>query len=345
MKRKVLLILTLSFLVLSMFTISAFAQSKAGTSAAPELLIPLGAPEVSMSGAVISFVSGPSAIPWNPAGLDVGNVSASALFSHRSYIGDIGINYAAVATRISSFGTLGLTLRAFNIGQISVTTEDQPDGTGAFINPTFFTLGLTYSKQLTDHVSIGATMNIVNESFSNVSASGIAFDAGIQYRNLGDVAGLSLGVCVNNIGTSMQFSGSDLWLPATATDLSRGITYYKVEAASAQMPSIIQIGLGYEMKLDENTGLKLGIAYENNNYGIDEYRLGAELGLVKSLFIRGGYIYSTDPAGAKSIFQNYSFGLGVDLKEYLGVPISIDYAYIPVQYFSANSIFDIHINF
>jgi hypothetical protein len=345
MKRKVLLILTLSFLVLSVFTVSAFAQSKAGTSAAPELLIPLGAPEVAMSGAVVSFVSGPSAIPWNPAGLDVGDASAGALFSHRSYIGDIGINYVAVAAKISSFGTLGLTLRSFNIGQISVTTEEQPDGTGAVINPTFFTLGLTYSKLLTDHVGIGATMNIVNESFANVSASGIAFDAGIQYRNLGEIAGLSLGVCVNNIGTSMQYGGSDLWLPATATNLSRGITYYKVEAVSSQMPSIIQIGLGYDMKLDENTGLKLGIAYENNNYGIDEYRLGAEVGLVKSLFIRGGYVYSTDPTGAKSIFQNYTFGLGVDLKEYVGVPISIDYAYIPVQYFSTNSIFDIHINF
>jgi len=345
MKRKVLLILTLTFLVLSMFTISAFAQSKAGTSAAPELIIPLGAPEVAMSGAVVSFVSGSSAISWNPAGLDVSDVSASALFSHRSYIGDISINYAAVTTKISSFGSLGLTLRAFNIGQISVTTEDQPDGTGAVINPNFFTLGLTYSKQLTDHVSIGVTVNMVNENFANVSASGVAFDAGIQYRNLGGIAGLSMGVCVNNIGTSMKYGGSDLWLPATATDLSRGITYYKVEAASAQMPSIIQIGLGYDMKLDENTGLKFGIAYENNNYGIDEYRVGAEVGLVKSLFIRGGYIYSTDPTGTKSIFQNYTLGLGVDLKEYVKVPISIDYAYVPVQYFSANNILDININF
>jgi len=345
MKRKVLLILTLIFLLLSVFTISAFAQSKAGTSAAPELVIPLGAPEVAMSGAVVSFVSGSSAISWNPAGLDVSNVTASALFSHRSYIGDISINYAAVATKLSSFGSLGLTLRSFNIGQISVTTEAQPDGTGAVINPTFFTLGLTYSKLLTDHVSIGATVNIVNENFANVSASGVAIDAGIQYRNLGGISGLSLGVCVNNIGTSMKYGGSDLWIPANATDLARGSSYYKVEAASAQMPSIIQIGFGYEMSLAEGTGLKLGIAYENNNYGIDEYRMGAEIGFVKSLFIRGGYMYSTDPTGAKSIFQNYTLGIGVDLKEYVNIPISIDYAYVPVQYFSANSILDININF
>ena len=149
MKRKVLLILTLSILVLSFNFVPAFAQSKAGTSAAPELIIPLGARSTAMSGAIISDVSGTDAISWNPAGLDISDTSASASFSHRSYIADIGINYIAVAAKFSSLGSLGLTLRSFNIGQINVTTENQPDGTGAIINPTFFTLGFTYSKQLT----------------------------------------------------------------------------------------------------------------------------------------------------------------------------------------------------
>ena len=94
-------------------------------------------------------------------------------------------------------------------------------------------------------------MNLVDESFANVSASGIAFDAGIQYRNLGGLEGLSLGICVNNIGTPMQYGGSDLWVQANAADQARGLTYYKMEAASAEMPSIIQIGLGYNLKLVE----------------------------------------------------------------------------------------------
>ena len=345
MKRKVLLILTVSFLVLSMYFVPAFAQTKAGTSAAPELIIPLGARSTAMSGAVISSVSGADAISWNPAGLDMSDAGSSAFFSHRSYIADIGINYVAVTAKVPSLGSLGLTLRSFSVGDINVTTENQPDGTGAVISPTFFTLGLTYSKQLTDQVSIGVTANIVDESFANVSASGVAFDAGIQYRNLGGVKGLSLGVCVNNIGTPMQYGGSDLWVQANSADQARGITYYKIEAASSQMPSLIQIGLGYNIALGENTALQIGGGYENNNYGIDEYRCGAELSLMKSLFLRAGYLYSSESGGTKSIFQNYTLGVGIDLKEYTSVPISIDYAYLPVEYFSANSIFDIHINF
>ena len=85
--------------------------------------------------------------------------------------------------------------------------------------------------------------------------------------------------------------------------------------------------------------------YENNNYGMDEYRCGAEFSLMKSLFVRAGYLYSNDPSGTKSIFQNYALGIGINLKEYTGVALGIDYAYLPVQYFDANNIFDIHLDF
>ena len=136
-----------------------------------------------MAGAGISSVNGTDAIAWNPAGLDGSENPTSALFSYRAYIADIGISYLAVGTRFEGFGSLGLSLRSFNIGTIPVTTEDQPDGNGQQLNPTFFTLGLTYSKQLSDRVSIGATTNLVSESFGGVSAMGVAFDVGVQYQN------------------------------------------------------------------------------------------------------------------------------------------------------------------
>jgi hypothetical protein len=344
MKMRFFLIFMLCVLVL-VAPLATVAQDKAGTSAAPELLINLGAKEVAMSGSSISSVSGVDAIYWNPAGLDYNATSASVLFSHRSYIADIGINYLAVGSKLGSFGSVGLTLRTFGIGDINVTTEDQTDGTGEIISPTFFVLGTTYSKQLTDNVSVGANFNIVQESFGRVSASGVAIDAGVQYHNLGGVSGLGVGVCLKNIGTSMQYGGSGLWVAADVPASQRGLTNYKLEAASYQMPSIIEIGLGYQMELGPNSGLLLSGAFANDNYGIDQYKVGAQLGLVKTLFLRAGYVYSTSPTGTKSIFQNATLGFGVDLKEYLGIALSVDYAYVPVQYFDANQIFDIHLDF
>jgi len=186
----------------------------------------------------------------------------SALFSYRSYIGDIGINYLALGTKFSGLGSLGLTLRTFSFGDIEVTTEDQTDGTGEVFSPTFFTLGLTYSRQLTDNVGIGVTMNLINESFARVNASGIALDVGVQYQNLGGLQGLSIGVCVKNIGTTMQYGGSGLWVSADDPASHRGLTQYKVEAASFQMPSIIQIGMGYAMKLASSSNAVLSAAFE-----------------------------------------------------------------------------------
>lgn len=343
MKKNVMLTV-LSVCAFLLGTTLAFAQQKAGLSAAPELTIPIGARYVATSGANIANVAGIDAITWNPAGLDAANAS-SALFSYRQYIADINISYAAVATKIEGVGSFGLSLRSFNIGSIGVTTVEQPDGNGQVISPSFFTLGVAYSRQLSDRVAFGVNLDVVSESFGNVAASGIAFDAGVQYKDLIGVQGLALGVAVRNIGTSMQYGGSGLWVQATDPNNSRGLTYYKVEAASFQMPSVIDLGIGYTKPLDEENSVRVSAAYENDNYGIDGYRIGGEYSFQNSIFIRAGYLYSTDVSGTVSIWQNYTLGAGVNLQKYAGIGISVDYAYVPVKYFSANNLLDIRLDF
>ncbi len=343
MKKNVMLIV-LGVCTLVLGTTIALAQEKAGLSAAPELTIPIGARYIATSGANISNVSGVDAITWNPAGLDAGQGSA-ALFSYRQYIADIGISYAALSTKMEGIGSFGLSLRSFNIGTIAVTTVEQPDGNGEQISPSFFTLGVSYSRQLSDRVAFGVNVNVVSESFGNVAASGVAFDAGVQYKDLIGIQGLSLGVAVKNIGTSMQYGGSGLWVQATDPNSSRGLTYYKVEAASFQMPSVIDLGVGYTKPLDEENSLRVSAAYENDNYGIDGYRVGGEYSFQNSIFIRAGYLYSTDVSGTISIWQNYTLGAGINLQKYAGLGISVDYAYVPVKYFTANNLLDIHLEF
>ncbi len=343
MKKNVMLVV-LGVCTILLGTASAFAQTKAGLSAAPELTIPVGARYVATSGANIANVSGVDAITSNPAGLDAGTGS-SALFSYRQYIADINISYVALATKIEGVGSLGLSLRSFNIGSIPVTTVEQPDGNGQVLSPSFFTLGLSYSKQLSDRVGFGMNFNIVSESFGGVAASGLAFDAGVQYKNLIGVEGLALGVTVRNIGTSMKYGGSSLWTQASDPNAARGLTYYKVEAASFQMPSVIDLGIGYTKPFDEDNSLRISAAYENDNYGIDGYRVGGEYSFQNSIFIRAGYLYSTDVSGTVSIFQNYTLGAGVNLEKYAGIGISVDYAYVPVKYFTANNLIDIRMNF
>ncbi len=347
MKRSLLVI---SLTVLALSAASVFAQNRAGTSAAPELLIPVGAQYEATAGSATAFASGVNAIYWNPAGLDVAGSSGGALFSYRQYIADIGIDYLAVGGNLG-FGSLGLSLRAFNIGTINVTTMDRPDGTGEQLTPTFFIGGLTYSKKLTDRISVGATANLIEESFGGVSATAVGFDVGVQYQNLIGIEGLGIGIAVKNIGTEMQYGGSSLYVQATIPTANVGLSYYKMETASFQLPSVIDIGLGYKKSLDEDNSLGIMAAFENNNFGIDEYRFGVEYGFMNSFTLRAGYLFSqtggafSNNAGNVSIFENWTFGAGLDLAKLTGLGVSFDYAYVPVRYFGANNMFDLRVAF
>ena len=321
-----------------------FSQTKAGTSAAPELTIPIGAKYTAMAGASGVLADGVEAITWNPSGVDwlVGN--GQAMFSYRKYIADIGINYLAIVGKFG-FGSVGLSLRTFNFGDIPVTTEFQPDGTGERISPNFFVAGLTYSKRLSDRVSVGVNFNLINESFGRVSATGFAFDAGVQYRNMLNIPGLSLGIVVKNIGPSMKYGGSGLWVQASVPGSERGLTFYKVEAASFQMPASFEIGLGYNYSIGEMNNFAIVGTYQANNfYALDAYKFGFEYSFRNIFALRAGYNYSKS-GDVSSIWHHYTLGAGINTESLIGLKVTFDYAYVPVTYFSANHLFNLKVGF
>ena len=99
-------------------------RKKYGTSAAPELLIPVGSVGTSLLGSNMSYISGVDAMYWNPAGLaNIKSRNAEAMFSHVTYFADMNIEYVSVASKIGNLGVLGAGVKAFNIGEIEQTTE------------------------------------------------------------------------------------------------------------------------------------------------------------------------------------------------------------------------------
>ncbi|MDP2362591.1 MAG: PorV/PorQ family protein [Ignavibacteria bacterium] len=343
LKRVIFILLILGFSGIETF---GGGQNRAGTAGAPELRIPVGARYLAMVGSPIASVTGLEAIYWNPAGLDFSTNAANALFSYRSYIADMSVNFAAVSGRLGDLGTVGLSFRSLNIGEINVTTMEQPDGTGQLINPNYFILGLTYSKQLTDRISIGASLNIINESIDRAEATGLSFDFGVQYKNLFDVPGFALGVVVKNLGSSIKYDGNGLYTEAESTIGDRGPTFLKFEAASAELPSEIAIGLSYKKIFDEENSVTLSTTFQNNNYTYDDYKIGAEYSFKDILYVRGGYLYSPQSTDTTpNIFQNFAVGIGLNLKQFSDIDLSVDYAFVPVKYFDSNHIFAISLGF
>jgi hypothetical protein len=343
MKRIVFILLILCFSVIETF---GGGQNRAGTSGAPELRIPVGARYLGMAGSPIANVTGLEAIYWNPAGVDFSPNSANAIFSYRKYIADMTMDYAAASGRLGDFGSVGLSFRSLGVGDINVTTMDQPDGTGEMFSPTYFVLGFTYSKQLTDRISVGANFNLINESIDRVSASAFSFDFGVQYRNMLEVEGLDLGVVIKNLGAPIKFDGNALFVNSVDPIADRGPTYLKIDAASAELPSELSIGLSYKIKFDEENGIIASGTFQNNNYTYDDYKIGAEYSFKDMLYVRAGYVYtpqSTD--NTPNIFQNYTLGIGVNLKQISGLDIGVDYAFVPVKYFDSNHVFAISLGF
>lgn len=324
---------------------NAFAGrgDKSGTSAAPELLIPVGGRDIALGGASVATTQGVEAIYWNPAGLSRSNFGAEAMFSHMNYIADIGVEYVAVGTVFEGFGSIGLSLKTLSFGEFEITTADNPDGTGQKFSPTYVTVGLTYARSLTDRISVGLTSNLISERIDRVTATGVAFNFGVQYSGFANVPGLNIGVAVKNIGPAMKFDGPGLLREALATDNLRPATQYLIDAQADELPSTIELGVAYRHTIDEENALTASSLFLNSNLADDEYKFGLEYAFNNLLFLRGGYVVSQESRPDSHIF-GATVGGGVHYVT-SSLDITFDYAYRSVKFLEANHTFSVKLGF
>jgi hypothetical protein len=325
---------------------SAYAGdvNRTGTAGAQELLIPVGARDLALGGSSVASTTGVDAIYWNPAGLSKIN-SVEAMFSHLNYIADIGVEYGVVGINAGDFGNVGFSMKSLSFGDIPVTTEDLPDGTGQTYSPAYLTLGVTYARMLSDRISVGATVNIINESILNTSANAVGFDIGVRYDGIG-TPGLNLAVVLKNVGTNITYNGAGLYRTGTTSDDLRGQQTYSLVAATSELPSQMEIALAYDYKLGEKNQISLFGDFENNNYSTDIWKFGAEFTFQNLLFLRGGYTLAPndpkDATGASSYLYDYTAGAGIKY-DLGGVTIGVDYAYRHLVRMSSNNVISVKI--
>ncbi len=343
MKKIKLISLLLVLAVVASSVVYAGGGNRNGTAGATELLIPVGARGIAMSGATLTGAKGVEAIYWNPANLARTDYSTTVMFSQMSYIADIGVSYAAIGTNIEGLGALGFSIKALSMDEIAITTVDKPDGTGQFFTPQFVTLGLTYSRLLSDRISVGVTMNYVTEKLDLVSASGIAFNIGVAYKNLGNIDGLSFALAIKNLGPQMSYDGSALYVKAESPDLERTSQLYKIDVAAFELPSTLELGVGYEFNINESNSLSMNTVFQNSNFYADEYKIGAEYSYDNTFFGRIGYSMLD---GIETADQVYGLTFGAGINYNLGSStVKIDYAFREAKFFDSNHIFAISFGF
>jgi hypothetical protein len=322
----------LIFMVLLIATALYAQADRNGTAGASELLISVGARGVAMGGATVTSASGIDAMYWNPANVAKGNNGFELVASHRTFIADLAIVYGAISVKTGALGSFGFSIKSLSMDPILKTTVINPDGTGQTFKPQHIVVSANWSKLLTDKISVGVNAKYVSETIDLVSASGLAFDFGVNYADLADIDGLDFAVVLRNFGGDMAFDGSALWTKAENTDQRRGSQWYKIDAAEFSLPTAFDIALGYELGLGETSALNFAAVYTNSNFYAEEYKFGIEYGYDNLFFVRGGYIHT---AGFESsdVVLKLSFGAGLNYN-FGGLNVKFDYAYVPAEYFS-----------
>lgn len=331
--------LFLGAMLISLSMLYAGGGNRNGTGGATELTIPVGVRGISLGGSTVANAYGIEALYWNPAGIAKGDRNVEATFSYMSYIADIGLNYGAISANVPGVGVFALSIKALSFGEIGVTTVQNPDGTGQEYNPLFLTAGLSFAKNLSDRIAVGLTANFINEKIDQVTASGIAFNIGVMYENLANFEGLNFAVVMKNLGPEMKYDGNGLYTQAIVSGYKRATQFYKVDAASFELPSTLEFGLSYSPQMSEMNSLMVATTFQNNNFSGDEYKIGLEYGYANTLFLRGGYGMAPELESDEYIF---GFTAGMGLNYDVGQSsIKIDYAYRDVEFFDANHIFSV----
>lgn len=330
---------TLSSLLLLLILGSAQAGNpdRQGEAGANQLLINPWARSAGFHSMNTSNVTGVDALFLNVAGLSRIN-KTQIQFGHTIYLdgADLSINAGGLAQRMGKNGTIGVSLMSFDLGDLEVTTENTPEGTGATFKPAFFNLGVSYAYLFENKVSVGVTAKMVSEAISNVSASAFALDAGVQYVT-GERDNFKFGIALRNIGSRMQFKGEGLNVqrPSPNPAFNYPITYYQ-RSSTYELPSQLNIGASYDWYLGSPDYRITGVAnFTSNAFSRDQIGGGVEFGFRELFAIRAAYKTETDIVrGEESLDNGLSAGMSFSIplrRKEAGdkyVPtMSIDYAY------------------
>jgi len=339
--------MTITVLLLFIF-IDVFAggDKRNGAAGAQELLIPISAKGLSLGAANLASISGLDAIFYNPAGVGASSNVTEAMFSYMNYIADIGYAFAGVSVNFDALGSIGFSFRTMDFGDIPVTNEANPYGTGAVFSPNYIIISGTYANSITDRIRVGFNLNIISESIQSATASGFGIDAGIQYTNVAAVEGLSMGITLKNLGGEMSFDGPELLRKANENqdESFRGTQFYKIASASFELPSQLLLGLSYQTRFADLYTTTVSTAYHSNSFSNDELNMALEFDYNDLLFIRGGYSYIDEVRDfeEESLFGP-TFGAGIKIES--DVDISFDYGYRWARYFDANHLFTIKVGY
>lgn len=313
-------------IIVTLFSVNIFSQdfTKAGTSAAQFLKIPVGARAVSMAGTFASVNDDISSLYWNPAGIAaMENVSFG--FSHSDWIADFKHNFLGFVLPLEDRSSVGFSVISLTSGDIEATTIEKPHGTGTFYNASDLAISISYARYLIEQVSVGLSAKYIHQSIWNTSANTFAFDIGVILHT--GFYGMKMGLSFQNFGPEMQLDGSDLIkvIDQDPDSETNPLTEAKLNTHPNNLPTSYRLSVSLPLIGENspftlnNSSLLISTDAIHSNDNKEHYSIGAEYGFMNTIFVRGGYHFNTDE-------QGLTFGSGIKIN-FGQTDVTFDYAY------------------
>jgi hypothetical protein len=269
----------------------ARAQGGLSTEGALFLLVPVGARTVGTGQTLAAAEAGSESLWGNPAGLARMTTREIALHYSKTVVADGTV--LAMVYPVAKAGVFAVSAQLYDYGAQDFTDQV---GTIGQLLPRSVVAAATYAATLGPNFRAGVTYKVVQSrldctgpcgNISTFNASTSAFDAGMQYATL-RADSMTFGLVMRQLGLKLQVNDNAQSDPLP-TRLHLGV--------QALVPSVTRALPGAEL---------LWSAELVNRTSLNDpaVRVGAELGLQRQLYIRGGYSSgSGDAAGP-------AFGLG-----------------------------------
>jgi len=293
--------LTLGLLIGLSIQTFAGNPDRAGSAGASELLINPWARSSGWAGANVSFVRGLEAQYLNVAGTAF-TQNTELLFARTDYLSGTGISVNAfgLTQKVGESGVMGVGIMSMGFGDIERTTVEVPEGGIGTFSPKLMNMTFSYAKEFSRSIYGGMAVKVISENTSDVTARGVAFDAGIQYvtgfskKNRDN---LKFGISLKNVGPSMKFAGDGLSFRDVLAVNNVDMTVEQ-RSAKFELPSSLNIGLSYDFKFGGSDSLEIppmhrvttALAYTSNSFSKDQYAVGLEYSYKTFFMVRGGYM-------------------------------------------------------
>jgi hypothetical protein len=283
-----------------------------------------------MGDAFVAVSDDPSAVYFNPAGL--AHLSKREIMAnHIAWIAGTNHEHITGVLPISGVGTIALSVTALTTGDMEQTLIDDPtssaredSGTGLMFTSTDLAIAATYSRQITDKLAFGVTARSVTEQIWNVSSSGLAADVGLLYHT--GWHSLRIGSSVTNFGADLSFGGINLDF-VDSTWRTNPTAMHKT--TPAPLPVLFRFGVAYDLLSTTSNRVTAALDLVHPSDINETVNFGLEYGLKEQFFLRGGYIFNTDPSYADDIGwnQGISAGAGLAFRPFPHLDMKLDYGY------------------